>query len=79
MTDRSTRTPWTRRCGLPTRTVTVDDLPADLMARYVAADGEHPKLDRLGGSTWEKTKKAVRKSVKVLAKDVLKLSPCTWG
>jgi transcription-repair coupling factor (superfamily II helicase) len=41
--------------------------------RYVGAEGHKPKLDRLGGVTWEKTKRKVSAQVKQLAEDLLKL------
>ncbi len=42
-----------------------------LVQRYVGADGGSPKIDRLGGTTWEKTKRSVRKSMRVMARQLL--------
>ncbi len=41
--------------------------------RYVGADGAKPKIDKLGGITWEKTRSKVSKEVKQIAEDLLKL------
>jgi transcription-repair coupling factor (superfamily II helicase) len=43
------------------------------VSRYVGAEGVRPKLDRLGGVTWEKTKRKVSAEVKQLAEDLLQL------
>jgi len=52
--------------------VPVDRL--DLIQKFTGASGEAaPSLDRLGGTSWEKTKSRVRKSMQVLAEDLLKL------
>jgi transcription-repair coupling factor (superfamily II helicase) len=39
--------------------------------RYVGAEGLPPRLDRLGGTTWEKAKRNVRKSVRIMAQELL--------
>jgi len=41
--------------------------------RYVGAEGHKPKVDKLGGITWEKTRSKVSKEVKQIAEDLLKL------
>jgi transcription-repair coupling factor (superfamily II helicase) len=41
--------------------------------RYVGVDGAGPRLDKLGGQTWERTRKKVSKDVKALAEELLKL------
>ena len=41
--------------------------------KYLGSESQTPKLDRLGGITWEKTKRSVKTSVLRLAKDLLKL------
>jgi transcription-repair coupling factor (superfamily II helicase) len=41
--------------------------------RYVGAEGQKPRLDRLGGVTWEKTRRKVSAEVKKLAEDLLQL------
>ncbi len=46
---------------------------ANLIQRYIAQDGKTPKLDKLGGKSWETRKKHVKKSVEELAKRLLKL------
>src|SRR5207249_6227336 len=43
------------------------------VSRYVGADGVAPRLDRMGGQTWEKTKRKVAAEVKQLAEELLKL------
>ena len=43
----------------------------DLLQKYTGA--ANPALDRLGGTTWEKTKTRVRKSMRDMAEELLKL------
>src|SRR5262249_52705450 len=43
------------------------------VSRYVGADGAGPRLDRLGGQTWEKTKRKVSAEIRKLAEDLLQL------
>jgi transcription-repair coupling factor (superfamily II helicase) len=43
----------------------------NLIQRYVGSEGAAPKIDKLGGVTWEKTKRGVRKSMRVMAKELL--------
>lgn len=45
----------------------------NLVQRYVGADGHAPRIDRLGGSTWEKAKRSVRRSIRDMAKELLAL------
>lgn len=45
----------------------------DLIQKFTGAGEGAPSLDRLGGTSWEKTKSRVRKSMQVLAEDLLKL------
>ena len=46
----------------------------DLIQKYASAgDGPPPALDRLGGAGWEKRKSSVRKAVKDIADQLLKL------
>src|SRR5439155_16122912 len=40
---------------------------------YSGAEGIRPKLDRLGGVTWEKTKSKISKEVRQLAEELLQL------
>jgi transcription-repair coupling factor (superfamily II helicase) len=51
--------------------VAIDRL--DLVQRYSGMAGQRPRLDRLGGTGWEKTKKKVRKAMEEMAKDLLEL------
>ena len=51
--------------------VPVDRL--DLVQRYSGAGGPPPKLDRLGGLTWERTKRKVRRAVRDIAEELLRL------
>ncbi|MGH0036061.1 MAG: transcription-repair coupling factor [Myxococcota bacterium] len=41
--------------------------------RYTGADGAPPRLDRLGGQTWERARGQVRKSLRNMAKELLAL------
>lgn len=41
--------------------------------KYASAEAKKPKLNRLGGSEWHKTKTRVRGAVKEIAKDLVKL------
>jgi len=43
----------------------------DLVQKYTG--GAHPSLDRLGGTTWEKAKTRVRKAMRDMAEELLKL------
>jgi transcription-repair coupling factor (superfamily II helicase) len=43
------------------------------LQRYVGGDGGQPKLDRLGGITWEKTRRKASAEVKQLAEELLQL------
>ncbi len=51
--------------------VPVDRL--DLVQRYSGVSGRAATLDRLGGPSWERAKAKVRKSVQVMARDLLAL------
>lgn len=51
-------------------------LPVDrlnLVQRYAAADNEVPRLDKLGGASWEKVKKRVKKAVTEMAGELLEI------
>jgi transcription-repair coupling factor (superfamily II helicase) len=43
----------------------------DRVQRYGGADGAQPRLDRLGGSSWDKAKKKVKKSLRNMAQELL--------
>ena len=45
----------------------------DLIQKYASADAKKPKLNRLGGQEWAKTKTRVRGAVKEIAKDLVQL------
>jgi len=45
----------------------------DLLQKYSSGSGERPHVDKLGGTSWQKTKKRIKKSMRVLAEDLLKL------
>lgn len=45
----------------------------DVLQKYAGADAKVPKLNRLGGQEWKKTKTKVRGAVKNIAKDLVKL------
>ena len=51
-------------------------LPVDRLSRvqrYGAADGVKPRIDKLGGETWEKTRGNVKKSLRNMAGELLSL------
>jgi len=41
--------------------------------RYVGAEGQPPRLDKLGGLTWDKSKRKVGKEIRALAEKLLQL------
>jgi transcription-repair coupling factor (superfamily II helicase) len=45
----------------------------DQIQRYSGIEGMAPRLDRLGGSSWQRTKSRVRASVRDMARELLKL------
>ncbi len=45
----------------------------DSIQKYIGSEGKAPRLNRLGGSEWAKTKKRVRESLKELAFGLLQL------
>ncbi len=45
----------------------------DLIQKYVGSEGKSPKLSKLGGTDWLKTKNRVRESLKDLAGELIKL------
>lgn len=45
----------------------------DLIQKYIGAEGHTPKLNKLGGSEWNKLKSRVKASVQDMAQDLLKL------
>ncbi len=45
----------------------------DLIQKYASADAKKPKLNRLGGQEWTKTKTRVRGAVKEIARDLVEL------
>ena len=45
----------------------------DLIQKYRSSGQVKPRVDRLGGVSWEKTKKRIKKSMQWLAQDLLKL------
>jgi transcription-repair coupling factor (superfamily II helicase) len=51
-------------------------LPVDrlnLIQRYVGGDGRTPKLDKLGGTSWQRTKNRVKAAVSEMVKEILDL------
>ena len=49
----------------------VDQL--DLIQKYIGNEGKAPRLNRMGGSEWNRTKANVRQAVKEMAEQLLKL------
>jgi len=43
----------------------------NLVSRYTGADGQTPRIDRMGGSTWQKAKRSVRKAIEDMAEQLL--------
>jgi transcription-repair coupling factor (superfamily II helicase) len=43
----------------------------NLIQRYVGADGAVPKIDRLGGQSWEKTRRSVKRALRDMAQELL--------
>jgi transcription-repair coupling factor (superfamily II helicase) len=43
----------------------------NLVQRYVGGDNEEPKLDRLGGGSWDRVKKRTKQAVLAMASDLL--------
>ena len=42
-----------------------------MVQKYIGNDDSSPQVDRLGGTAWNKTKKKVKTSMKVMAKELL--------
>lgn len=45
----------------------------DMIQKYASKEGKKPKLNKLGGTEWEKTKSKVRGRVNVVAKELVEL------
>ena len=45
----------------------------NLVQRYVGGDGAEPKLDKLGGGSWEKVKKRTKEAVLEMASELLEI------
>ncbi|HHW00335.1 MAG TPA: transcription-repair coupling factor [Clostridiaceae bacterium] len=45
----------------------------DLIQKYIGSEGKTPKLSKLGGTDWIKTKKKVKESLKELADELIRL------
>lgn len=45
----------------------------DLIQKYIGSDDAPPKLNKLGGTEWAKTKSKVKKAIEDMAEDLLKL------
>ena len=45
----------------------------DQLQKYRSSGESRPRLDRLGGASWHKTKKRIKKSMRRMAQDLLKL------
>jgi transcription-repair coupling factor (superfamily II helicase) len=51
-------------------------LPVDrlnLVQKYLGVDGAAPRVERLGGKTWERAKKRVKKAVEAIARELVEL------
>jgi transcription-repair coupling factor (superfamily II helicase) len=52
-------------------------VPADrisILQKYIGADDDHPKLDRLGGRSWDIAKKKAKRSIREIAKQLVEIS-----
>ncbi|MBI4556116.1 MAG: DEAD/DEAH box helicase, partial [Candidatus Hydrogenedentes bacterium] len=45
----------------------------DAIQKYVGGDDARPKVDRLGGATWARTKARVKKAIRDMAEELIKL------
>jgi transcription-repair coupling factor (superfamily II helicase) len=45
----------------------------DRVQKYASSETAHPKIDRLGSGTWEKVKRRVKKAMREMAAELLKL------
>lgn len=45
----------------------------DLVMKYVSADGKSPSLNRMGGTSWAKTKQRVQSKIEDIADDLIEL------
>ena len=45
----------------------------DVIQKYIGSEGKTPKINKLGGGEWLKTKKKVKESLKQLAEELVKL------
>jgi transcription-repair coupling factor (superfamily II helicase) len=45
----------------------------DLLEKYSSAEAKRPRLDKLGGTGWERVKKRVRRSMRDMAQELLRL------
>ena len=43
----------------------------NLIQRYAGSDGHVPRIDRLGGATWEKAKRSVKRALRNMAQELL--------
>ena len=55
------------------KTLLLPQARLDQIQRYSGIEGSSPRLDRLGGSSWQRTKSRVRSSVRDMAQELLKL------
>jgi transcription-repair coupling factor (superfamily II helicase) len=46
---------------------------ADVLEKYASSEGAPPRLDHLGGSTWSRTKARVKRALKDLAEELLRV------
>jgi len=46
----------------------------DQIQRYIGPDGFVPKIDKLGGTSWETVKERVKKSVREMAEELVSIS-----
>jgi len=54
-------------------TIYVPATSLDQLQKYMGGDGAIPKLDKLGGATWARTKERVRRKVREMTEELVKL------
>ena len=57
-----------RKIGLAI--IALEDSVTDLVQKYIGSEGKNPKINKLGGTEWQKAKAKVRKSINEIAEDM---------
>ena len=51
----------------------------DVLQKYSSADGKHPRINKLGGNEWNRTRSRVRSAVRDIAEDLVRLYAARQG